>query len=179
MEIYDQSKKNYNVSKEIRIKTPMLRSDLCDFSDAYVVVEGNITVTDPDGAKRNKNVAFKNDRPFINCISKINDVLTNNAEDLDVVMPMQNLLEYIKNYRNTTGSLWNYYRDESSNPLCPNSDCFKYKTSITVNNYNLGARDAGYDGDTVGKNKVVIVVPLKHLSNFLITLNMPLIICEI
>ena len=157
----------------------MLRSDLCDFSDAYVVVEGNITVTDPDGAKRNKNVAFKNDRPFINCISKINDVLTNNAEDLDVVMPMQNLLEYIKNYRNTTGSLWNYYRDESSNPLCPNSDCFKYKTSITVNNYNLGARDAGYDGDTVGKNKAVIVVPLKHLSNFLITLNMPLIICEI
>ena len=72
----------------------MLRSDLCDFSDAYIVVKGVITVTDPDNAKRNKSVAFKNNALFINCISKINDVQIDNAEDSDVVMPIYNLLEY-------------------------------------------------------------------------------------
>ena len=105
IEVYHQSKGNYNVNKEIRIKTSMLRSDLCDFSDAYIVVKGNITVTNPDNAKRNKAVAFKNNAPFINCISKINGVKIDNAEDLDVVMPMYNLLEYSKNYKRTTGSL--------------------------------------------------------------------------
>ena len=68
IEAYDQSEKNYNIDKEIRIKTSMLRSDLCDFSDAYIVVKGTITVTDPDNAKRNKSVAFKNKALFINCI---------------------------------------------------------------------------------------------------------------
>ena len=81
IEVYDQSEKSYNVNKEIRIKTPMLRSDLCDFSNAYIVVKGDITVTEPDNAKRNKSVAFKNDAPFINCISKINGVQIDNAED--------------------------------------------------------------------------------------------------
>ena len=100
----------------------MLRSDLCNFNDAYVVVKGIITATNPNNAKRNKAVAFKNNAPFINCISKINGVKIDNAEDLDVVMPMYNLLEYSKNYRKTIGSLWNYYRDEPSNPIFSNSD---------------------------------------------------------
>ena len=100
------------------------------FNDAYIVVKGIITVTNPNNVKRNKAVAFKNNAPFINCISKINGIKIDNAEDLDVVMPMYNLLEYSKNYRKTTGSLWNYYRDESSNPLSSNSEFFKYKTSM-------------------------------------------------
>ena len=108
IEVYDQSEGHYKVNKEIRIKTSMLRSDLCDYSDAYIVVA-----------------------PFINCISKINGVKIDNAEDLDVVMPMYNLLEYSRNYRKTTGNLCNYYRDEQSNPLFSNSETFKYKTSIT------------------------------------------------
>ena len=74
IEVYDQSEKNYNLNKEIRTKTPMFRSDLCDFSDAYIVVKGDITVTNPNNAKRNKAVAFKNNAPFINCISKINGI---------------------------------------------------------------------------------------------------------
>ena len=86
-------KKNQNDNKEIRIKTPMLRTDLCDFSDAYLVVKGVITVTEPDNAKRSKSVAFKSNAPFIKCISNINDLQIDNAEDLDVVMPMCNLLE--------------------------------------------------------------------------------------
>ena len=75
----------------------MLRPDLCDFSDAYIVVKGTTTVLRPNNAKINKAVTFKNNVPFVNCISKINGVKTDNAEDLDVVMPMYNLLEYSKN----------------------------------------------------------------------------------
>ena len=68
-EVYNQSEKNYNPNKKIKIKTSMLRSDLCDFSDAYIVVEGDITLEgDNDANKKNKNLAFKNNAPFINCI---------------------------------------------------------------------------------------------------------------
>ena len=87
-----------------------------------------------------------------------------NAEDLDIVMPMYNLLEYSKNYKKVTGSLRIYYRDEPSTTLSSNSESFKYKTAITGNTYNLGAGEAGYDADRVGKNKTEIVVPVKHLS---------------
>ena len=109
----------------------MLRSDLCDDSNAYIIVKGDITVTNPNNAKRNKEVAFENNAPFTNCISKSNGIKIDNAEDLDVVMPMYNLLEYSKNYRKTTGSLWNYYKDQPGDPFSANSESFKYKTSIT------------------------------------------------
>ena len=81
-------KKNYNINKEIIIETLILRSDLWDFSDAYVAVKGVIAVTNLDDAKRNKAVAFKDNAPFINCILKINGVQIDNAEDLNIVMPM-------------------------------------------------------------------------------------------
>ena len=98
IKVSDQSEKNCNVNKKIIIKTPMLGSDLCNFSNAYIVVKGDITVTEPDNAKRNKSIAFKSNVPYINCISKINGVQIDNAEDLDVVIPMYNLPEYSKNY---------------------------------------------------------------------------------
>ena len=79
--------------------------------------------------QKNKAVTFKNNAPFINCISKINGIKIDNAEDLDVVMPMYNLFEYSKSYKKTTGSLWNYYRDEPSDPLSSDSESFEYKTS--------------------------------------------------
>ena len=91
----------------------------------------------------------KNNGPFINCISKINDVLTDNAEDLDVVLPTRNLLEYNKNYRKTTGSWWNYYRDERSDPLSSNSESFKYQTSITENTYNVNAIISSEEGNQI------------------------------
>ena len=81
-EVYDQSERNYNPNKEIRIKTSMLRSDSCDYSNAYIVVKGTITFTNPNNAKRNKSVGFKSNSPFINCISKINCVQIDNAKDL-------------------------------------------------------------------------------------------------
>ena len=85
----------------------MLRSDLYDFGDTYIVVEGDITLEGDNANKRNKNLAFKNNALFINCIWKINVIKIDNAEDVDVVMPIYNLFEYSKNYRKTTGSLWN------------------------------------------------------------------------
>ena len=127
------------------------------FSDAYIVVKGDITVTEPDNAKRNKSVAFKNSAPFINCMSKINSAQIDNAKDLGVVMPMYNLLQYSKNYRKITCSLWNYYRDEQSNPLSSNSKSSKYKTNITGNSYNAGAGDAGYDANEVGEKKLKLL----------------------
>ena len=100
IEVYDQLGGNYNVNKEIRIKTSMLRSDLCDFNDVYIVVIGDIALEgDNDANQRNKNLALKNNASFINCISKINGIKIDNAEDLDAVIPMYNLLEYSKSYR--------------------------------------------------------------------------------
>ena len=125
-------------------------------------------------------------------------MLIDNAEDLDVVIPMYNLIEYSKNFRKTTGTLWNYCRDELSddtndnnnlNKNLINSESFKYKTSITASTYNVNARitnaegnqvnNPDYDADKSGKKEVEISVPLKYLSNFLGTLNMPLINCEV
>ena len=139
--------------------------------------------------KNNKAVAFINNAPFINCISKINCVKTDNAEDLDAVTPIYNLLEYSKNYKKTTGSLWNYYRDEPSNPLSSDSESFKYKTSITGTTYNVDNKitdDHGnevdnpkYDQNKFCKNKTEVAIPLKHLSNFWRSLNIPLINGEV
>ena len=125
-----------------------------------------------------ESVAFKNNAPFINCILKIDGVQIDNAEDLDVVIPVYNLLEYSKNYRKTTGSLWNYYRDKPCDSLSSNYESFKYKTSITGNTYNVGDGEAGYDVERVSKNKTEVVIPLKHLSNFRKSLNIPLINCK-
>ena len=178
IEVDDQSEKNCYVNKEIKVKTPMLRSYVCDFSDPYIVVKGDIIVTNPDDAKRHKSVAFKNNAPFINCISEINGVQINNAEDLDVVMPMYNMFEYSKNYKKTTRSLWNYYRDQPSNPLSSTSESFKCKTGITENTYDVGAGEPGWVANK-GKHGSENVILLKHLINIWRTLNIPLINFEI
>ena len=179
IKVYDQSGGNYNINKEVRIKTSMLRSDLCDFSDTYIIVKGTITITGPDNAKRNKSVALKNNAPFMNCISKTDGIKIDNAEHLDVVMPIYSLLENSKNYGKTTGSLWSYYRDEPSDTRSSDSESFKYKTNITGNTYIAGAGEAGYDENKVGKNKTEVVIPAKHLSNFWRSLNSPLINFEV
>ena len=115
IEAHDQSgnaEDRYKPSKQIRFKISMLRWDLCDFSDAYFVVKGTTTVTNPDNNVYDKKLTFKTNAPFVSCISKINNTLTDNAEDLDIVISLYNMLEYSKNYSKTTGGLWNYYRDE-------------------------------------------------------------------
>ena len=166
IEVHDQSgnaEDRYKPSKQIRFKTSMILSDLCDCSDAYIFVKGAITLTKANGRGiidiRNRFLAFKNNSPFINCISKINNVLIDNAEDLDVVMPMYNLLEYSKNYRKTAGSLWNYYRDEPNNPPATdynvdpitNSESIKYKSSITGKTSNANQENSENTVKTLSK----------------------------
>ena len=94
-------KKKLMFTKKLELKYQCWDQKICDFSDAYIVVKGTVTVTEPDNGEINKIVAFKNNAPFINCISKFNGEQIDNAEDLNVVMPMYNLLEYSKNYRKT------------------------------------------------------------------------------
>ena len=112
VEVHDQSgsaEDRYKPSKQIRFKTSMLRSDLCDFSDAHIVVKGDITLTKTNTRgfidTRNRFLAFKNNASFTNCISKNNNVFIDKAVDLDIVMPIYNLLEYSKNYRKMMTSL--------------------------------------------------------------------------
>ena len=85
---HDQFGETYNTNKKIRIKTSILRSNLCDYSDAYIVVKGKIIVTNPNNDAYDKKLALKNNAPFLSCISKINNTLIDNAEDLDIVIPM-------------------------------------------------------------------------------------------
>ena len=96
IEIYDESGGTYNTNKDIRFKTLQLRSDLCDYNDAYIVVIGKITVANPDAAAYDKKLPLKNNAPFISCVTKINSNLLEDAQDLDIVMPLYNLLYYSK-----------------------------------------------------------------------------------
>ena len=116
VEINDESRRAYNANSQIKFKTTMLKSSLCDYSDAYILVKETITVnnTAAQGAaanNTNKKVIFKNWAPFTNCISEINNTQIDNAKDIDIVMPMYNLIEYSDNYAKTTGSLWQYFKD--------------------------------------------------------------------
>ena len=166
----------YNENKSIRFKTPMLRSNLCDYSDAYILVKGTITVTAPGANnnannvrdKRNRPLILKNNAPFVSCITRINGELIEDADDLDIVMSMYNLLEYSKNYRKTIRSLYDYYRDELSddaddnnfdNIKVINSNTFKYKNKITGNRYNVDAGTQNYDVNKNGMQEVELAIP--------------------
>ena len=180
----------YNENKSIRFKTPMLRSNLYDYSDAYILVKGTITVTAlgaNNGANNIRDKKIEN-VPSVSCITRINGELIEDADDLDIVKPMYNLLEYSKNYRKTIGSLYNYYRDELTNDghdnnfdnrNVVNSEAFKYKNKITGNTYNLDAGAQGYDVNKNGTQKIELAIPLKYLGNFWRALNIPLISCEV
>ena len=133
VQINDESRGTYDVNSQIKFKTTMLKSSLCDYSDAYILVKGTITITgagDDAAARqadeRNKGVVFKNCAPFTNCISEINNTQVGNAKDIDIVMPMYSLIEYSDNYVKTSGSLWQYCRDEPNDNLA-NSESFKLK----------------------------------------------------
>ena len=169
----------YNKNKSIRFKTPMLRSNLCDYSDAYILAKGTITVTAPGANnsannirdKRNRPLILKNNAPFVLCITRINGELIEDVDNLDIVMSMYNLLQYSKNYRKTIGSLYNYYRDKLSNDAddnnfdnikVVNSEAFKYKNKITGNTYNVDAGAQGYDVNKNGTQEVELAIPLKY-----------------
>ena len=103
--VNNNSKPNYGEGDEIIYNKEVLESSLCDYNDAYMLVKGDMTITGDKGPR----VAFKNCAPFIKCITKIDE--TSIDQDLDLVMPMYNLIEYTSNY----GSLWFYSKDEATN----------------------------------------------------------------
>ena len=152
VEIDDDIRGAYSTNKQIRFKTAILRSSLCDYSNAYILVKGNIAVTNTaagGGAANNTNkkVIFNNCAPFTKCISKINNEQIDNAEYIDIVMPMYNLIEYIDNYLKTSGSFWQYCKDipavddegditdfDGANA----TDLFNFKTKTTGQTNNNG-----------------------------------------
>ena len=154
----------------IKFETKTIKSSLCDYSDAYILVTGNITAA---GVNADTKVAFKNRAPFGRCVAHINDEHVETAENLNIIMPMYNLLEYCDNYADSSGSFWQFKRDElniATNPdvTTDNSTFFKYKSNLFENPAAAGVL-----------NGVKIAFPLKYVSNFFRSLEMPLINCKI
>ena len=177
--INDQNNRQYGEGNEnnstIKFETKVIKPNLCDYSDVYVLVTGDITT---EGGNADTKVAFKNCAPFTRCVAHINDEHVETAENLDIIMPMSNLLEYSDNYADTSVSLYQFKRDEQdmdngniADVTTADSSSFEYKSSILGNLLAVGANG-------VLKN-AKIVVPLKCLSNFFRSLEMPMINCKI
>ena len=182
VEINDEARGTYSHNKQIKFKRLMLRSSLYDYSDAYILVKGNITVNNTAAAgaaaanNTNKKVIFKNCAPFTSCISIINNTQIDNAEYIDIVMPMYNLIEYNDNYSKTSGDLWQYCKeiltvDYNGNIIDFNganvTDSFNFKTNITGQTNKDGIIN------------VEIMVLVKYLSNVWRTLEKHLINCKV
>ena len=183
--INDENSTNYGVNKDtgadapdtIKYDTRVLKPNLCDYAEAYILVDGTIRVANALNATK---LALKNCAPFIKCNLEINDEHVDTAENLDIVMPMYNLIEYSDTYQDSSATLYQYKRDESAEAnaiddlTADNSSSFKYKIKLLGNVTEV-------DGDAGGVRRlnVKVVVPLKYLSNFFRSLEMPLINCKI
>ena len=159
----------------------MLKSSLCDYSDAYILVKGNIVVNNravegTDANNVNEKVIFKNCAPFTNCIGEINNTPRDNVKDIDIVMSMYNLIEYSDNYSKTSGSLWQYCKDI---PGLTNGNIVELNGANATDSFNFKAKITGQTGNNARIKGAEIMVPLKDLSNSWRTLEMPLINCEI
>ena len=181
VEINDESRGAYNVNSQIKFKTTMLKSSLCDYSDAYILVKGTISANNTTAAgaavnNTNRKVIFKNCAPFTNCISEINNTQIDNAKDIDIVIPMYNLIECSDNYAKATGSLWQYGKDIPARN--DNNIIEEFTAGNLTDSFNFKAKITGRTGNDGTKN-VEIMVPLKYLSNFWRTLEMPLINWEV
>ena len=158
-----------------------VKINLRDYSDAYIVMKGWVSVRGTNDAnRRNKKLTFKNNAPFRSCISKINNTFVDNAEDYATVKPLYNLLEYSDNYSMASGSLWNYYRDEVNDYANENVNNFR------ISNKTTAGKSLAYKTKIIEKMPAddntldtEVVVPLKNFSNFWRFLNLILINCEI
>ena len=183
--INDENNTNYGVNKDtgidnpdiIKYNTRVLKPNLCDYAEVYILVNDTIRAA---AADNDTILALKNCTPFTNLLEinllEINDEHVNTAENLDIVMPMYNLIEYSDSYQDSSATLYQYKRDEPPEAdAVPNLDVgnlssFKYKVELLGNPVLDGA---------IAKRNVKVVVPLKYLSNFFRSLEMPLINCNI
>ena len=181
--INDENNTNYGVNKDtgennpdtIKYDTRVLKPNLCDYAEAYILVDGTIRAANAVNATR---LALKNCAPFTKCNLEINNEHVDTAENLDIVMCMYNLIEYSDNYQESSATLYQYKRDEppdnNVNLTADNSTSFKYKVNLLG---DIAAADP--DNARVGRLNVKIVVTLKYLSNFFRSLEIPLINCKI
>ena len=179
--INDENNRNYGVNKDtgasnpdtIKYDTRVLKPNLCDYAEAYILVDGTIRA-----ANANARLALKNCAPFTKCNLEINDENVDRAENLDIVMPMYNLIEYSDNYQDSSATLYQYKRDEPpeadavTDLTADTESSFKYKIKLLGNPVLDGAHN-------ISKLSIKVVVPLKYLSNFFRSLEMPLINCKI
>ena len=156
VEINDNARGTYN-----KKKPSMLKSSLCDYSDAYILAKGNISIESKEGGNVNngdQEEVFKNSDPFTDCISEINNTEIDNNKDIDVVMPICNLIKYGYNFWKTSGSLWLYYRDE---PALANGDAIsKFHTAINSPLFKFKQKITGKTAAN-GLKGVEIMVPVK------------------
>ena len=181
--VNDENHTNYGVNKDtgennpdtIKYDTKVLKPNLSDYAEAYILVDGTIRAANAVNATR---LVLKNCAPFTKCNLEINDKHVDTAENLDIVMPMYNLIEYSDNYQDSSATLYQYKRDKPPNDnadlTADNSTSFKYKVNLLG---IIAAADP--DNARVGRLNVKIVVPLKYLSNFFRSLEIPLINCKI
>ena len=188
----DENNTNYGVNTDtgannpdtIKYDTRVLKPNLCDYAEAYILVDGTIRA---EGAAvvTNTRLALKNCAPFTKCNLEINDEHVDRAENLDIVMPMYNLIEYSGNYQDSSATLYQYKRDEppdnNVNLTADNSTSFKYNVNLLGNPNAVvtPAPAAGVDPNGISRLNVKVFVPLKYLSNFFRSLEMPLINCKI
>ena len=179
--INDENNTNYGVNKDtgadnpdtIKYDTRVLKPNFCDYLEAYILVNGPIRAANAVNATR---LALKNCVPFTKCNLEINDEHVEIAENLDIAMPMYNLIEYSDNYQDSSTTLYQYKRDEPpeanavANLTPNNSSSFKYKIKLLGNIDQVNP-----DAARVGRLNVKVIVPLKYLSNFFRSLEMPLI----
>ena len=179
--INDENNTNYGVNKDtgadnpdtIKYDTRVLKPNLCDYEEAYILIDGTIRAA---AANANTRLALKNCAPFTKCNLEINDEHVDTAENLDLKMPICNLIEYSDNYQASSATLYQYKRDEppeanTINDLTTDtSSSFKYKVELLGNPV--------LDGN-IAKRSVKVVVLLKYLSNFFRSLEVPLINCKI
>ena len=179
--INDENNTNYRVNEDtgadnpdtIKYDTRVLKPNLCDHAEAYILVDGTIRAVAADA---NTRLALKNYAPFTKCNLEINDEHVDTAENLDIAMLMYNLIEYSDNYQDSSATLYQYKRDEppednaTADLAANNSSSFKYKVEL-LGNPVVANNIAGLN--------VKVVAPLKYLSNFFRSLEMPLINCKI
>ena len=179
-EVNDLLSSQYYVNKNIWFQTPMIRSDLCDYCDAYIVVKGRINITGTDNTnRRNKKLIFQKNAPFSSCITKINNSLVDNAGDLDFVVPMYNLFEYSDNYSATSGSFWNHCRNEVNDDANENNPDGNYSKATASKIFECETKKIGSTPDNNSRLDPKVVVLLNYLSNFWRSLDLSLINGEI